>query len=45
MAAAYSGSPPCFTAFNIYKGKGALSVKPMKPKWSAVPNGGWKLDK
>lgn len=34
-----------FTAFQIYKGKGAMTVKPVRPRWTTTEGGAWKLDK
>lgn len=45
IAAEYAGPPPLFTGFNIYKGKGAVTVKPMRPRWSTMESGAFKLDK
>lgn len=39
------GQAPVFTAFTVYKNKGALSVKPIKPTWEPTPGGGFRLDR
>jgi hypothetical protein len=44
-AADGSGGVPVFTGFQIYKGKGAMTVKPVRPKWATTEGGAWKLDK
>eukprot|EP00775_Hariotina_reticulata_P006411 gene6411-6642_t len=34
-----------FTSFNVYKAKGALNAKPVKPRWTQLDKGAFKLEK
>jgi hypothetical protein len=36
---------PVFTSFNVYKAKGALNAKPIKPRWNRTEKGGYKMEK
>ncbi|KAF6265254.1 ssDNA-binding transcriptional regulator [Scenedesmus sp. NREL 46B-D3] len=38
-------SSAVFADFSIYKTKGALTVKPIKPTWAALGNNGWKMER
>lgn len=40
-----SGSTPVYATFGVYKGKGALNVRPVKPQWTVLDNGAWKVDR
>lgn len=39
------GSGPVFVSYDVYKGKGAMSVKPIPPKWEQLEKGGFKLQR
>lgn len=45
-AAAGAGqSPPVYTQWTVYKTRGAVAVKPVRPRWITIPNGGWKMER
>ncbi|KAF8069549.1 WHY1 [Scenedesmus sp. PABB004] len=43
--AAQAGPPPVFTAFSVYKTKGALNVRPIKPTWGNTSGGAFKIER
>lgn len=36
---------PIFVSWSVYKSKGALSVKPVKPRWTTTSGGAFQLDR
>lgn len=37
------GVPPVFISFDVYKSRGAMTIKPIMPTWDTLQNGGFKI--